>query len=119
MDQTYGRKRRKASIGLYQADLIKPPISYTVGDPDDASFIPLGSDTSMTLRQIVQSHPKGIEYGQTISKHDTWPLLIDKNKKILSLQPIINSTDLEKVSTETKNIIIEVTGTTIETDKDT
>ncbi|TMI58758.1 phenylalanine--tRNA ligase subunit beta, partial [Candidatus Bathyarchaeota archaeon] len=54
MDQTYGRKRRKASIGLYQADLIKPPIRYTVSNPDETSFIPLGSDTSMTLRQIVE-----------------------------------------------------------------
>src|SRR2546422_4289983 len=119
MDQTYGRKRRKASIGLYQADLIKPPIRYTVSNPDDTSFIPLGSDTSMTLRQIVQSHPKGIEYGQTISKHDTWPLLIDKNDKILSLPPIINSTDIGKITTETKNILIEVTGTSLETVQDT
>src|SRR5713101_202535 len=52
MDQTYGRKRRKASIGLYQADLIKPPIKYTVGHPGNTSFIPLGSDRPITLRKI-------------------------------------------------------------------
>src|SRR5207244_9524489 len=69
IDQTYGRKRRKASIGLYQADLINPPIRYTVSNPDDTSFIPFGSDTSLTLRQIAVSHPKGVEYGQAISKH--------------------------------------------------
>src|SRR2546427_415471 len=73
----------------------------------------------MTLRQIVQSHTKGIEYGQTISKHDNWPLLIDKNDRILSLPPIINSTDLGKITTETKNILIEVTGTSLETVQDT
>src|SRR5438093_7174147 len=73
----------------------------------------------MTLRQIVESHPKGIEYGQIISKHGSWPLLIDKNDKILSLPPIINSTDLGKVTTETKNILIEVTGTSLETVQDT
>src|SRR5438093_5242649 len=119
MDQTYGRKRRKASIGLYQADLIKPPIRYTVSNPDDTNFVPLGSNTSMTLRQIVESHPKGIEYGQTISKHDNWPLLIDKNDKILSLPPIINSNGLGKVTTETRNILVEVTGTSLETVQDT
>jgi len=26
MDQTYGRKRKKASIGLYQADLVESPL---------------------------------------------------------------------------------------------
>jgi phenylalanyl-tRNA synthetase beta chain len=119
MDQTYGRKRRKASIGLYQADLIKSPIRYTVSSPDETSFIPLGSNTSMTLRQIIESHPKGIEYGQTIFRHKEWPLLIDKNDKILSLPPIINSNDLGKVTTETKNILIEVTGTSLETVHDT
>src|SRR5207245_11071080 len=74
---------------------------------------------SMTLRQIVESHPKGIEYGQTISRYNEWPLLIDKNEKILSLPPIINSTDLGKVTTETRNILIEVTGTSLETVQDT
>src|SRR5207244_7787450 len=65
------------------------------------------------------THTKRIEYGQNISKHNKWPLLIDKNDKILSLPPIINSNDLGKVTTETKNILIEVTGTSLETVQDT
>ncbi|HZD13461.1 MAG TPA: hypothetical protein VE177_08095, partial [Candidatus Binatus sp.] len=44
LDQTYGRKRRRASIGFYQADLIKPPLKYTVSHPDETSFVPLGMD---------------------------------------------------------------------------
>ncbi|HEX9196589.1 MAG TPA: phenylalanine--tRNA ligase subunit beta, partial [Candidatus Bathyarchaeia archaeon] len=34
LDQTYGRKRKRASIGFYQADLIQSPLSYTVANPD-------------------------------------------------------------------------------------
>ena len=111
MDLTYGRKRKRASIGFYQADLIKSPLRYTVGDPDDAAFVPLGSTEKMTLREIVEKHPKGLEYGTTISSFKEWPVLTDGEGKILSLPPIINSNDLGKVSTDTKNILVEVTGT--------
>jgi len=111
MDLTYGRKRKRASIGFYQADLIKSPLRYAVGDPDDAAFVPLGSTEKMTLREIVEKHPKGIEYGTIISSFKEWPLLTDGEGKILSLPPIINSNDLGKVNTDTKNILVEVTGT--------
>ena len=115
MDLTYGRKRKRASIGFYQADLIKSPLRYTVADPNSTSFAPLGSTEKMSLREIVERHPKGIEYGPIISSFKEWPLLIDGEDKILSLPPLINSNDLGKVNAETKNILIEVTGTNIDT----
>ena len=115
MDLTYGRKRKRASIGFYRADMVRSPLRYTVADPDDASFVPLGSTDEMTLREIVEKHPKGIEYGGTISSFKDWPLLIDGEDKILSLPPIINSNDLGKIGSDTKNILVEVTGTNVDT----
>jgi phenylalanyl-tRNA synthetase beta chain len=115
MDLTYGRKRKRASIGFYQADLIKSPLHYTVGDPDDAAFVPLGSTEKMTLREIVEKHPKGIEYGGIISSFKDWPLLTDGDGKVLSLPPVINSNDLGKIGSDTKNILVEVTGTNVTT----
>ena len=115
LDQTYGRKRKKASIGLYQADLVTSPLSYTVVNPDRVAFAPLGSDSDQTLREIVANHPKGLEYGEIISRFDEWPILIDAEDKILSLPPVINSNDLGKITTGTKNILVEVTGTNAET----
>lgn len=115
MDLTYGRKRKRASIGFYQADLIKSPLRYTVGNPEDTGFVPLGSTEKMSLREIVEKHPKGIEYGGTISSFKDWPLLENGDGKILSLPPIINSNDLGKIASDTKNILVEVTGTNIET----
>ena len=111
MDQTYGRKRKRASIGFYQADLVKSPLRYTVANPDSTSFAPLGSTEKMTLREIIEKHPKGVEYGGIISSFKEWPLLIDGEDKILSLPPVINSNDLGKVDTEARNILVEVTGT--------
>lgn len=115
MDQTYGRKRKRASIGFYQADLIASPLSYTVADPDKIEFAPLGTETKSTLRKIVADQPKGQEYGEIISGFHEWPILIDGEQKVLSLPPVINSNDLGRVTTETKNVLVEVTGTNAET----
>lgn len=119
LDQTYGRKRKRASIGLYQADLVASPLKYTVAKPDDASFAPLGSDARSTLREIVANHPKGAEYGEIISRFTEWPILADGRERILSLPPVINSNDLGRITTDTKNILVEVTGTNAETVHDT
>jgi len=111
MDQTYGRKRKKASIGFYQADLVESPLNYTVAKPSEKSFEPLGSEEKMTLAEIVEKHPKALEYGPIIAPFKEWPLLVDGGGKILSLPPVINSNDLGRVTTDTKNILVEVTGT--------
>jgi phenylalanyl-tRNA synthetase beta chain len=114
MDQTYGRRRKKASIGLYQADIVKSPLNYTVAKPGEKSFAPLGMEDKMTLAEIVEKHPKGIEYGPIISPFKEWPLLADGEGRILSLPPVINSNDLGRITTDTRNILVEVTGTGFE-----
>src|SRR5229473_8359254 len=89
MDQTYGRKRKKASIGFYQADLVESPLNYTVANPDIITFTPLGSEKKQSLREIVETHPKGAEYGDIISQFETWPILVDGADNVLSLPPVI------------------------------
>jgi phenylalanyl-tRNA synthetase beta chain len=115
LDLTYGRKRKRASIGFYQADLIQSPLSYTVANPDIITFAPLGSLEKQSLRDIVETHPKGSEYGEIISQFEAWPILVDGVDNVLSLPPVINSNDLGRITTETKNILVEVTGTSAET----
>ena len=115
LDQTYGRKRKRASIGFYQADLIQSPLSYTVANPDIITFAPLGSEKKQSLRDIVETHPKGSEYGEIISQFEAWPILVDGADNVLSLPPVINSNDLGRIATDTRNILVEVTGTSAET----
>jgi phenylalanyl-tRNA synthetase beta chain len=95
--------------------LIKSPLTYGVSKPTEASFIPLGFAEKMNLKEILQKHPKGLEYGHIVDKHSVYPILLDAEKKILSFPPIINSNDLGKVTEQTRNILIEVTGTMHET----
>jgi phenylalanyl-tRNA synthetase beta chain len=56
-------------------------------------------------------HEKGIEFGSIIQSQKKWPLLYDSKGQVLSLPPIINSNDLGRITTETKNLFVEVTGT--------
>jgi phenylalanyl-tRNA synthetase beta chain len=111
LDQTYGRSRQKTSIGIYDFDLISPPLSYAVTKPSAISFVPLGFEEKMNLEEILKRHPKGVEYGHVVKGHSVYPILLDSNRKVLSFPPIINSNDLGKVTEETQNLLVEVTGT--------
>ena len=73
LDKTYGRSRQKTSIGIYNLDLITPPLEYTVAKPTEVSFVPLGFTENMTLSEILERHPKGIEYGDIVKKQPALP----------------------------------------------
>jgi phenylalanyl-tRNA synthetase beta chain len=111
LDQSYGRNRQRTSIGLYDFDLLKPPLSYTVSKPTEISFVPLGFEQKMSLKEILRKHPKGLEYGHIVNKHPVFPILLDAEGKVLSFPPVINSNDLGKITSETRNVLVEVTGT--------
>jgi phenylalanyl-tRNA synthetase beta chain len=112
LDQTQGRRRRRTSIGLYNYDLIEPPLNYkVVKSESEISFIPLEFTEEMTLPEILKSHPKGLEYGHIVNGYNLFPILIDSKEKILSFIPIINSNDLGKITNEVENVMVEVTGT--------
>jgi phenylalanyl-tRNA synthetase beta chain len=111
LDQTYGRSRQKTSIGIYDYNLISPPLNYTVTEPGAISFVPLGFEEKLNLAEILERHPKGVEYGHIVKNHSVYPILLDSNRKVLSFPPIINSNDLGKVTEETQNLLVEVTGT--------
>jgi phenylalanyl-tRNA synthetase beta chain len=111
LTSTHGRNRRKASIGLYVYDELEFPVIYGPQTPDRIKFIPLGYEIEMDGPTIMTDHEKGIEFGPIIQSHKKWPLLYDSKNQILSLPPIINSNDLGRMTTETKNVFVEVTGT--------
>jgi len=110
LHESYGRKRRKVAIGIHDLDKVKPPFTYTCVPPDGLKFVPLGFDKELTPREVLERHPKGVEYGHIIKDKDLYPIIIDKNANVLSMPPIING-ELTRVTTATRNIFIDVTGT--------
>jgi phenylalanyl-tRNA synthetase beta chain len=107
----FGRKRRTISIGLYRLPQIAFPVTYAVADPDKTKFRPLGYDDRLSLREILEIHPKGVEYAPILAGHDRLPLLRDAEGEVLSFPPIINSRDLGEVRAGDADLFIEVTGT--------
>ncbi len=110
LHMTIGRKRNKIAIGVHDLDKVEPPFRYTAVKPNDASFVPLNKTEKMDLEQILASHEKGKEYAHLLKGKAKYPIIFDKNGDVLSFPPIINGA-LTTVTTGTKNVFIDVTGT--------
>lgn len=107
--KTLGRERTKVAIGIHDMDRVEAPFTYKGVKPEDVEFTPLQSDEKMNLREIGKKHPKG-NYVGIIEGNKKWPIIVDKNNRILSFPPVING-KLTEVTENTKNIFIDVTGT--------
>ncbi|QUH22840.1 phenylalanine--tRNA ligase subunit beta [Methanobacterium alkalithermotolerans] len=105
-----GRDRKKVAIGIHNLEVIEAPFYYKAIDPDSITFTPLDSLNEMTPREILQEHEKGVKYASLINGFEKYPLIMDKNHQVLSLPPIING-ELTKLTTHTRNVLIDVTGT--------
>lgn len=106
----YGSKRKLVSIGIYPYENIEFPLTYKAVSPDEISFIPLDFDKELNLQEILDQHPKGIEYAYTLENREKYPILVDNNNKVISFPPIINSKDFGEVKVGDELIIIEATG---------
>jgi len=107
---TIGRKREKLAIGIYPLEKINLPITYKALEPDKIRFIPLESEREMSGLEILQRHVKGKEYAHLLAGKVKFPIFIDKENKILSMPPIINSELTGKITEKTKDIFIECSG---------
>ncbi len=105
-----GRDRKKVAIGIHNADVVEGPFKYIATPKDANAFVPLEKDAEMTPEQILTEHDKGKDYAHLIDQFDKYPLILDKDDNVLSMPPIING-ELTKLKEDTKNIIVDVTGT--------
>ncbi len=106
----YGRKRKAVAVGIYRQNLIHFPVHYRGADPDGTSFVPLGLDEKLTLRQILEKHPKGKEYGAIVADKPKFPYLVDDNGDTLSFPPVINSAASGAVQVGDDELFVEMSG---------
>jgi phenylalanyl-tRNA synthetase beta chain len=106
---SHGRNRKKVSIGVYNLDTIKFPLTYTT-KPTNFKFTPLESKKEYSLKEILEKHPKGREFKQLLEDFKEYPIWLDANNQVLSMPPIINSEET-KLNEKAKNLFIDVTGT--------
>ena len=106
----FGRKRKTIAMGIYRNDLIKYPIHYDGADPDKTHFVPLHMEEDLTLREILEKHPKGQEYGYIIKDKPVYPYLYDDSGETLSMPPVINSAYVGAVEVGDNNLFVEMSG---------
>jgi phenylalanyl-tRNA synthetase beta chain len=111
-----GRKRRKASIGIHNLDVIQFPVTYKMVT-GDYSFTPLDESSELSIDRILKDLEIGKQYGHILSAFDRYPLIIDSVGTVLSLPPIING-QATKVNDRCRNLFVEVTATDQETAED-
>lgn len=107
LNETIGRNRKKVAIGIHDFDKIEPPIYYS-DVSSNFKIIPLDFYEEMTLEEVLYKHPKGIKFKNLVYENK-FPVYYDK-LGIFSFPPIINS-ERTRVTEETKNLFIEITGT--------
>jgi phenylalanyl-tRNA synthetase beta chain len=106
---TFGSGRKEVAIGVYDFSRIKPPIQYTTASLDK-KFVPLDFEEEMTIKDILEKHPKGMEFRHLVEGLKEIPIFIDSSGEVLSIPPIINSNFTGKVTEGTKEAFIECSG---------
>lgn len=114
VSMTFGRKRKTVGLGIYDWDKMTAPLTYKAFKPTECTFTPLGFSKDMTLKDVLEKHPKGIEYAHLLKGFDRYPVILDTKNIIASMPPIINSETTGKVTEKTQNLFLEVTGTNLE-----
>lgn len=103
-----GRGRRRVSIGVHDLAKLQPPFRV-VSVPGTTSFIPLARTESMSIDEILNTHPKGIDYAHLLEGMDKFPLIVDNRGDVLSFPPIING-EHTTVTHTTQDFFVDVTG---------
>lgn len=107
---SFGRNRKKISVGIYPVDKINFPITFKAEKPEKIKFRPLESEVEMNGNEILDKHETGKKYAHLIKESEVYPVLIDSKNNILSMPPIINSYETGRVVPGKCDLFIDCTG---------
>lgn len=113
LHQNLARQRTLVAIGTHDLDTVQGPFTYEALKPEDIKFAPLNQSKEMTGDELMAFYEKDKNLGKflpIIRDAPVYPVIYDANRTVLSLPPVING-DHSKISTATKNILIEMTAT--------
>lgn len=114
LHDTYGRKRKKMAIGIHDLDRIEGNLVYDAAK--DGKMTPLGGKKSMGFAEVM-SFAGDSELDEMMKGYGAYPHLRD-SKKVIALIPVLNAEDT-RITEGTKNLFIDVTGTSWTTVNDT
>jgi len=113
LHQNICRHRKYASIGTHDLDTIQGPFVYDAIVPKDFEFVALKQTEKMTADKLINEvyeHDMFFkQYIGLIKDSPVYPVIKDANGVVCSLPPIVNG-EHSKITQNTKNVFIEVTG---------
>ena len=115
LHQNICRRRALASMGTHDLDKIRGPITYEAHPPQDIVFQALKQTEAMdcnALFEVFEKDNKMKKFLPILKPFEKYPVFYDQDRQVLSLPPIINS-EKTKITLDTKNVFIEITGTDI------
>ncbi|EWC43447.1 phenylalanine--tRNA ligase beta subunit [Drechslerella stenobrocha 248] len=116
LHQNLCRQRTLVSMGTHDLDHIQGPFTYEALPPQDIKFVALNQTKEMNATQLFEHYDQD-ETGRHLAKFlpiirdsPLYPVVLDRNRNVCSLPPIINS-ELSKITLDTRNVLIEITAT--------
>ncbi|KAJ8065447.1 hypothetical protein OCU04_006132 [Sclerotinia nivalis] len=113
LHQNLARQRTLVAIGTHDMDTVKGPFTYEALPPKDIIFTPLNQSKEMNAEELMQFYETDKHLGKylhIIRDKPVYPVIYDSNRTVMSMPPIING-DHSKITLNTKNVFIEMTGT--------
>ncbi|KAL7271584.1 phenylalanine--tRNA ligase subunit beta [Rhizina undulata] len=113
LHQNLCRQRTLVSMGTHDFDTIKGPFTYEALTPEDIVFAPLNQEKVMNGKELMEFYENDRNLGRylhIIRDSPVYPVILDSNRTVCSLPPIINSNH-SKITLDTRNVFIEVTAT--------
>ncbi|TGZ82774.1 phenylalanyl-tRNA synthetase [Ascodesmis nigricans] len=113
LHQNLCRQRTLVSMGTHDLDTVKGPFTYEALPPQDIVFAPLNQTKVMNGKELMEFYDKDKNLGRylhIIRDSPVYPVILDANRNVCSLPPIINS-DRSKITLDTRNVFIEITAT--------
>jgi phenylalanyl-tRNA synthetase beta chain len=114
LHQNLGRRRTLVAIGTHDMSTIQSPFTYEALPPKDIIFAPLnrpGQDMDgVKLMEVLSEDRHLNKYLPIIRDSPVYPVILDKNRIVCSLPPVING-EHSKISLATRDIFIEMTAT--------
>ena len=106
------RGRKLVSMGTHDLDTVKGPFTYRALKPEHIHFVPLNREEEVNgdgLMAILKEDPKLGKYLYLLEGKEKYPVMMDSKGIIMSLPPIINSQHT-KMTLNTHNVLLDVTG---------
>ena len=113
LHQNIARQRTLVAIGTHDLDTIEGPFTYEALPPEEINFAPLNQTKSMNGHEIMKFYESDkhlSRYLHIIRDSPVYPVILDVNRTVCSMPPIINSNH-SKISLNTRNVFIDITAT--------